>query len=87
MATTILTIDQSDGWVEAAADTENFQASVITTGKLVFAQIADAAPAVDALGHPISEPVGFVRAGCDGKLYLRTASEEPVQIAVSTGAL
>lgn len=87
MATTDVQLNSADGWVEVAADTENFIIDSLAVNASVLMRFAAAAPDNEDVvtGHEIKVGTPMVRAGCGGKAYIRTNAVEDVTVLVSVG--
>jgi len=76
MSTEKYTINQEDGWVQIAADGEDFTCELL---HLAYAEVTvqEASPTVDSAYHPIRAGTLFVRPGT-GAAYARVSPDFPV---------
>lgn len=83
MPTTNIALNKSDGWVQVAADGEEFIIESTNPVHYVMVAMGAAAPAPALRGHRLREDYAFVRAGTAGNAYVRTLSDADVTVVVT----
>lgn len=83
MATTNVTLNKVDGWVQVAAAGEEFVIESTNPEHYVMVAVADVPPAATLRGHKLREDYAFVRAGTTGNAYVRTLADNDVTVVVT----
>lgn len=82
MSTIRYDIDAVDGWVEVAADGEDFMIEMATAGR-AFVNISETAPAANAAYHKLLQRDVMVRTGT-GAAYVRNPNAlGPITVVVT----
>jgi len=83
MATNLFSVESSDGWVQVAADSEDFLLENRSSG-IVYVTLQTAAPTLsEEAYHTVVAGEAMVRTG-GGDVYLRNPTDEPPSVVVVT---